>query len=116
MELARQWLLDQGYRVEDRSATKPYDLEAMKGDEKTKVEVKGTTSDRADTILMTRNEVDLHRREKGQTCLIIVSRIELTEQDGKFATGGGHIEVSMGWDIDEWTLEPTAFRLARNGR
>ncbi|MEO9781617.1 MAG: DUF3578 domain-containing protein [Sedimentitalea sp.] len=116
MELARQWLLDQGYRVEDRSATKPYDLEAMKGDEKTKVEVKGTTSDRADTILMKRNEVDLHRREKGQTCLIIVSRIELTEQDGKFATGGGHIEVSMGWDIDEWSLEPTAFRVARNGR
>ena len=113
MELARQWLVDEGYRVQDRSATKPYDLEAMKGDEKTKVEVKGTTSDRADTILMTRNEVDLHQREKGQTCLIVVSRIELTEQDGKFTTGGGYVEVSMGWDIDEWALEPTAFRLSR---
>lgn len=79
MELARQWLLDRGYDVEDRSASKPYDLEAVRGGEEIKVEVKGTTSDRADAILMTRNEVDLHRREKGRTCLIVVSSLDLTE-------------------------------------
>lgn len=113
MELARQWLLDRGYAVEDRSASKPYDLEAVSGDDEIKVEVKGTTSDRADAILMTRNEVDLHRREKGRTCLIVVSSIELTEEDGEFVTDGGHVEVQMGWDIDEWLLEPTAFRVSR---
>lgn len=115
MELAWQWLLDQGYDVEDRSASKPYDLEAVRGGEEIKVEVKGTTSDRADAILMTRNEVDLHRREKGRTCLIVVSSIELIEEDGEFVTDGGHVEVQMGWDIDEWLLEPTAFRVSRVG-
>ena len=75
--------------------------------------VKSTTSDSADTILMARNEVHLHKQEKSQTCLIIVSLIQLTEHAGKFMIRIGHVEAWMGWAIDEWAHEPTAFRLSR---
>jgi len=68
-------------------------LKAVIGGETTKVEVKGTLSVRADIILMTRITVDLHRREKVETCLIVVSRVQFIEQDGKFTTCGGHVEV-----------------------
>lgn len=62
---------------------------------------------------MTKNEVDLHRNEKGSTALIIVSQIRLVQTNGKYAVEGGKPEIMIGWDIDNWQLEPTAFRLSR---
>jgi hypothetical protein len=114
MDIASEWLQRAGYGISDCSASRPYDLEARLGETTIKVEVKGTTSDSADAILMTRNEVDLHRAEKGTTCLIIVSRIRLTLSDGEYSADGGSTEVLMGWDIDEWDLEHTAYRLSRD--
>lgn len=114
MQIAIRHLEDQGYVVHDRSANKPFDLEAVKDGLEIKIEVKGTTSDLADTILMTSNEVNLHRSEKGATCLIIVSCIRLDRSGDQPTADGGNIEVLMGWDVDEWQLEPTAFRLTRN--
>ena len=113
MELAEAWLRGGGYAVKDCSANMAYDLEASQGDTVLKVEVKGTTSDRADAILMTRNEVELHRNECGSTALIVVSKISLTSADGVYAADGGVLEAMVGWDIGEWTLEPTAYRLTR---
>lgn len=113
MELARQHLEEDGFEVKDRSAKHPFDLEASKDGATIKVEVKGTTSDRAEAILMTRNEVDLHAKEKGSTCLIIVSRIRLQKCEGEYEAEGGDLEALMGWDIDEWSREPTAFRVIR---
>ncbi len=111
--LADEWLRSQGYVVKDCSATKAYDLEATQGPIVLKVEVKGTTSDRADAILMTRNEVDLHRAECGLTALVIVSKITLTSDDETYTASGGSLESLIGWDINDWTAEPTAFRLTR---
>lgn len=82
MDVASQFLRDNGYAVRDTSATSPFDFEARLSGAHIKVEVKGTTSDRADGILMTANEVALHRNEKGNTALIIVSSIRLSEQNG----------------------------------
>lgn len=113
MEVATRHLEGQGFVVHDRSANEPFDLEALKDGVGIKVEVKGTTSDLADTVLMTSNEVELHRSEKGRTCLIIVSRIRLDRSGEVTTAGGGKIEVLMGWDIDTWQLQPTAFRLSR---
>jgi hypothetical protein len=53
MGLAEEWLLDHGYVVRDCSANRPYDFEATLGNQTLKVEVKGTTSDLMDGILMT---------------------------------------------------------------
>lgn len=114
MEIAEQWLSDNGYNVKDCSASRPYDIEAQNGSKTIKVEVKGTTSDRADAILMTRNEVELHRREKGATALIVVSKIRLIVDGDKFTANGGQAETMLGWDIDKWSLEPTAYRLTKN--
>ena len=113
MRLACQHLEKEGFKVKDRSSKHPFDLEASKDDTTIKVEVKGTTSDRAGAILMTRNEVDLHTEEKGSTCLIIVSRIRLQKSENEYQAEGGDLEALMAWDIDEWSCEPTAFRVIR---
>jgi len=113
MEVTAQFLRDNGYTVRDTSATRPFDFEATLNGALSKVEVKGTTSDRADGILMTANEVALHRNEKGSTALAIVSSIRLVEQGGAYSCSGGTVEWLPGWDIDEWSHEPTAFRVTR---
>jgi hypothetical protein len=97
----------------DVSATKSFDLEAAKDGKILKVEVKGTTGDQTDAILMSRNEVVLHRNEKGKTALIIVSGISLNAEHEKYVGSGGSVECLIGWDIDAWVHEATAFRLTR---
>lgn len=113
MEVASQFLRSKGYAVRDTSASYSFDFEATLSGKPIKVEVKGTTSDRADGILMTTNEVELHRSEKGGTALIIVSSIRLSEQNGVYSGSGGNVEWLLGWDIDGWVHEPTAFRVTR---
>lgn len=114
MRMAEAHLLSQGYSVRDVSATKPYDLEATKSGQLVKVEVKGTTSFQTDAILMTHNEILLHRAEKGRTALMIVSKIGLKLNAGKYTADGGSVECLLGWDVDDWLLEATAYRLSRN--
>lgn len=113
MALAEQWLRDNGYKPKDTSANKPYDFEAKRGDYTIFVEVKGTTSDAANAINMTHGEVDLHRNNKGQTALLIVTGIRLQEEASNPMATGGTLEPHIGWDIDAWSVQPTAFRLIR---
>lgn len=113
MKLAIESLNEAGYTCRDTSATESFDLVASQGGKELKIEVKGTTSDLCDSILMTRNEVDLHRREKGATGLVIVSRIRLVRDGGSVYAQGGDVEVLLGWDIDAWVSEPVAFQVRR---
>lgn len=113
MTMAEEWLRAQGYAPTNTAALRPYDFEASRGEEKIYVEVKGTTSDRADAIAMTHSEVDLHRREKGRTALILVTGIRLTPDPAEPSATDGVLEALPGWDIDGWLLEPTAFRVSR---
>jgi hypothetical protein len=113
MFLVKGWLEDKGYRVKDTSSNRPYDFEASKDGSTMKVEVKGTTSDSSDAILMTRNEVDLHQAEKGKTALFIVSSIRLERGSAGPSATGGVIEAFLGWDIDKWELTSTAYRVGR---
>jgi hypothetical protein len=114
MDLAREWLEAQGYSVDDKSKTASFDFEAIKDGQTIKVEVKGTTSDLADAISMTRNEVDLHRAEIGKTGLIVVSQIRLDRSGSKVVASGGSLQAEIGWNIDEWVIEATMYRVARN--
>lgn len=116
MNLAKAYLVELGYECVDTSATKPYDLIAKKQSVNLKIEVKGTTSDICDSVLMTRNEVDLHREERGKTGLIIVSRIELNRDGDNPSATGGTVEALLQWDIDEWTAKPVAFEIRRDKR
>lgn len=113
MELSEAWLVTEGFSVRDCSANQPFDFEATRDGATIKVEVKGTTSDRADAILMTRNEVELHRAEQGATALLVVTKIRLSLVDGNYTASGGELDCMLGWDIGQWTAEPTAFRLTR---
>ena len=63
--------------------------------------------------MMTRNEVELHRAERGSTALVIVSGIALKRGE-RVTAAGGEIEVLLGWDIDAWSLTATAFRVERS--
>lgn len=116
MNLAEEWLKGQGYKSKDTSSNKPYDFEARRGEDRIFVEVKGTTSDRADAVAMTHGEVALHRREKGNTALLIVTGIRLNRDANGPSASGGKLEALVGWDIDAWFLEPTAFRVSRASR
>ncbi|WAC20895.1 DUF3883 domain-containing protein [Luteolibacter sp. SL250] len=111
MELGSAWLTTRGYRVRDTSASNPYDFEAEKGEERVKIEVKGTTSNLCDAILMTRNEVELHRIEKGQTALFIVYGIKISGLGDSRIASGGTLEVLWAWEIDSCVVEPTAYRV-----
>ena len=113
MDAASEFLRASGYMVRDTSASHPFDIEATKDGRAIKVEVKGTTSDRADAVLMTANEVALHRAEQGETALIIVSSIRLDGKHPTYSCSGGDVECLLGWDIDEWLQEPIAFRVTR---
>ena len=76
------------------------------------VEVKGTTSQDPSAILMTANEVELHKQNKGFTALGIVSSINLIRATEPVAEGG-ILDMKIGWDIDKWNLTPTVFRIEK---
>jgi len=113
MEVTQEWLSQAGYNWKDHSSSASFDLLAEKDGIATKVEVKGTTSDICDAIIMTKNEVNLHREEKGSTSLAIVSSIRLHREPGAARATGGSMEMLWQWDIDEWTSEAIAFQVKR---
>ena len=96
----------------DTSARESFDFLAEKNGKEIKVEVKGTTSFKPNSVLMTRREVDLHKNERGQTALAIVSEISLKKGQNPIASFG-KIDVFIGWDIDDWELEPTAYKVSK---
>ncbi|MGB4488832.1 MAG: DUF3883 domain-containing protein [Pseudomonas veronii] len=113
MALAIQYLDAKGFESRDTSATDSFDILAKKAGEEFMLEVKGTTSDLCDSVLMTKNEVNLHRKYKGSTGLLIVSKIRLSRDGGEPKATGGEVEALLYWDIDEWISEPIAFQVSR---
>ncbi|MFT9027240.1 hypothetical protein HK13_07520 [Acetobacter indonesiensis] len=113
MDLTEQWLTARGYVVKNTAASRPYDFEAKNEDGIIFVEVKGTTSDAADTIAMTHGEVRLHKENKGQTALMLVSGIKLHREGPSPSATGGVLEPIMNWDIDTWDMSPMAYRVIR---
>lgn len=113
MALAVGHLTELGYQCKDTSATESFDLVATIGTTSLKIEVKGTTSDVCDSVLMTKNEVNLHRMEKGKTGLLIVYGIRLKRGLPAPQASGGTVEAMIGWDIDTWRAQPVAFQLYR---
>ena len=112
MRLALTYLSQLGYDCQDTSATESFDLLATSGEQTLKIEVKGTTSEVCESVLMTRNEVDLHRLEKGKTGLVIVYGIRLKRDPVPYASEGA-VEALLAWDIDAWEAEAVAFQLRR---
>lgn len=99
MIAATDYLRDQGFGTKDVSAKESFDILAMKDREPYKVEVKGTTG-AIGKILLTSNEVDLHRRNHPANALIVVYEIELYEKEGVPVARGGTVKAWLPWRID----------------
>lgn len=104
MAVAQDWLEAEGYAVKNTSRNSAFDFLATKDGASLKVEVKGTTSNAAEAIFMTRNEVELHRREAGATALLIVSGVRLDRKVAPPLASGGQLVAEVGWDIESWDL------------
>lgn len=111
MQQAASYLELEGYTVTDKSANESYDLLAEKDETKIKIEVKGTTSKRADSFLMTRNEVALHQNDKEHTGLIIVYDISLKRGTPPEATDG-LLKVFLPWNVSGWKFEGHTYQVS----
>lgn len=104
MQAATQHYEEQGYTVEDQSASQPYDLFCMKDGESLFVEVKGTTGE-GNQIVLTRGEVMYARANQARMHLFIRSGIVI--RDG-IATGGSD-RILPNWAPEGDRLEPISF-------
>jgi hypothetical protein len=116
MAMAKAWLESAGFVPEDTSKSAPYDFVARREGETFKIEVKGTTSELGDVIMVTKNELELHRKELGQTGLIVVSAIKLDRSSNPPTASGGQLAAELGWNIDDWDAAPIAYRLTRKSK
>jgi len=97
-----------GYSTKDVGKIASYDVHATKGDQVVKVEVKGTTTDGAGVVL-TRNEVNLHRAEHPNNALAVVCNIALDRSGAQPVATGGELVLVMPWEINEGGLIPIAY-------
>lgn len=113
MVAAKAYLEDLGFRVEDTSAIKPYDLLARKGGDELFVEVKGTTT-AGEEIVLTFNEVEHARQHRTQSVLFILAEVEVHDgSDGPIAVGGTR-HVLWPWDVDAGRLAPISYKYCPN--
>lgn len=106
MTLAERWLRDEGFAYDNVSATDSCDFRARKGGEEWVVEVKGTTGGPT-SVLLTRNEVSLHRTNYPRTALLVVHGIAISET-GTSAVGG-ELLVFCPWRVEDDRLSALAF-------
>lgn len=109
MNLARVHLEGLGYlRIRDVSGRQSYDYLCQGPAGDFYVEVKGTTSS-GDSVILTRNEVELHRAEYPSNALIVVSGIELAGDDRLDAVGGS-VQMTSPWFIDDDDLSVISYQ------
>ncbi|WP_226635889.1 MrcB family domain-containing protein [Brevundimonas poindexterae] len=106
MKIAETWLAEQMFAYQDVSSTDSCDFRASRDGEQWVIEVKGTTGS-AGSVLVTRNEVALHKACHPKNALLIVHSIELSA-DGRSATGG-KLRAICPWKVDDDRLHPTAY-------
>lgn len=107
--IAKKVFADDGYSVRDTGSTKPYDLLATKQTEEIYVEVKGTTSP-GEEVVLTRGEVEHHRKHYPNNALVVVHTIHLDRSGANPIASGGTVAVHRKWTIDDDALTPISFR------
>ena len=103
---ARQWLKDQKFEFRDVSATDSCDFRAQRDGEDWVIEVKGTTGGPG-SVLLTRNEVVLHRDSHPRNALLLVHGISLSDDNTKVR--GGELVALSPWELEEERLSPICF-------
>lgn len=112
MRLAIAYFVEAGAVVKDVSANHPFDLEVTLEDGTVlSVEVKGTAADGCE-VLLTRGEVEHHRRAFPANALAIVSSISLQGLPDAPAAVGGNLRVLHPWAVDDGELAALSYRYA----
>jgi Holliday junction resolvase-like predicted endonuclease len=107
MAAAFAWLHDTGFeRIRDVHLTHSCDFIAQRNGVEHFIEVKGTTASLG-SILLTANEVALHRSAHPHNILLVLHNIDLLEMRTK-ATGGT-LHVSDPWDAATAQLTPLSY-------
>lgn len=106
MQLAKQWLEENRFLATDVSATESCDFQAQRDGEDWVVEVKGTTGGLG-AILLTPNEIALHRRAHPRNALLVVHGIELGPDPGQVS--GGELVAITPWAVDDERLKPICY-------
>jgi hypothetical protein len=114
MAAARQHYEQEGWNVTDVSTRESYDLRCERGDERMRVEVKGSSQARA-RILLTPNEVSHALAHAGNVALFMLSDITITTQDGAPVATGGTPAVFEPWVLDLERLTATGYSYALDG-
>lgn len=110
VELAIKHYEDRGYRVEDTGTYKPYDLTAEQGQDKRRVEVKGS-SQTLEAVELTHGEVKNSRLMKHPTDLFVVERITWKRNpDGTITAEGGEIRHWRDWVAQDESLQAIRYR------
>lgn len=108
VQVAIEYYKNLGYtKIDDVGAFESYDLRVTGPDGVLFVEVKGTTS-HGESIILTRNEVELHRREFPSNALVVVSLINLIKGETPKASGG-ILNVTSPWELISERLTPLGF-------
>jgi G3E family GTPase len=94
-------------KVEDVGDKKSYDVHCENGTKTLYVEVKGTTS-HGDAVVITRNELQVHREQHPNNALFVVSKIQLERGDEPTASGG-EIYLRQPWPIEDADLNPIGY-------
>ena len=109
MSLSEKTLIELGYTdIEDTSSSSPFDFKVKKDGVEYIVEVKGTTG-KGEIIIVTVNEVEVHRLRHPNNMLIVVHSIDLDRSPKTPVPSGGVVKVTSSWKIDDTHLRPLTF-------
>lgn len=106
MTFAERWLKAEGFQYENVSTTDSCDFRAKRSGKDWVIEVKGTTG-ALSTVILTRNEVALHRSSHPYNALLVVHGIKLSE--GETSPRGGELVVFSPWKVEDERLSALAF-------
>jgi hypothetical protein len=115
VEVAMKLLAKKGFtNIKDVGNNHSYDIAAKFEGTNFYIEVKGTMS-LGEKVVLTKNEVLLHRQEHPNNALVVVSQIELDRSEPPSARGGKILFISP-WKIDDADLEALGYdyRIKKN--
>ena len=108
VEVAMKLLEKKGFtHIKDVGKNHSYDIAAKLSGIDFYIEVKGTIS-LGEKVVLTKNEVLLHRQEHPNNALIVVSQIELDRNEPPSASGGNVLFISP-WQILDSDLEALGY-------
>jgi len=115
VEVAMNQLEKKGFtNIKDVGKNHSYDIAAKLNGVDFYIEVKGTIS-LGEKVVLTKNEVLLHRQEHPNNALIVVSQIDLDRSEPPSAKGGKVLFISP-WEIDDSDLEALGYDYRTNGK